>query len=398
MAYPIDEALKRQKDHLDDEDRKLIEDLERESDERRASNKTNFWQQIWQREKPWNTGDVVGTALQVPGEALDSLDRAVPIPGTKWSVYDARHAIIDPMVNRANVLDPTGVAGTVTNLAAEILIPDSTLYFGKLVKGVSKVSKALRGADLAFETAGAVSKASNVSDVSKGGNVMQIRTDPSKGILSPPKSSKSPEFGIGPQTLPMPGKVWKPKHVLKRYKDQLKQKGYTYVEKVSPDGTLKGGPKAKFGGQDFDLKWNEANAKGERTLKVKAKSSRLEEAAKRTSREKPWIRKKYEIQEILTKHGHSDKADSLINLIKKQYQSKVKLIKKDGLTIGHHKALENGGWDVAENIGGEIGKGKGGNYARGFRNDPPDEILQQKGAFTGTLEEYVLFKLPEVLK
>tara|TARA_R100000781_G_scaffold16944_1_gene13614 strand:+ start:1382 stop:2539 length:1158 start_codon:yes stop_codon:yes gene_type:complete len=382
---------------------------------------TNFWQQIWQRgQNKFNTGP-------------EPLDPETEANLRNRGLITDKGQTFDP--DRPNYIGPSHTGKSPTSLAGDAVLiaasaatvrkptwalealgaltanpgdfSDQALYNIDRLRLQQALGNQLRGAKVVANTVLDIAKselspglrlAGAGADVPVNNQVMQIRTDPSKGVWSPPKSNKPPEFGIGPQTLPMPDKVWKPKHVLKRYKDQLKQRGYTYVEKVSPDGTLKGGPKAKFGGQDFDLKWNEANAKGERTLKVKAKSSRLEEAAKRTSREKPWIRKKYEIQEILTKHGHSDKADSLINLIKKQYQSKVNLIKKDGLTIGHHKALENGGWDVAENIGGEIGKGKGGNYARGFRNDPPDAVLQQKGAFTGSLEEYVLFKLPEVLK
>jgi len=133
---------------------------------------TNFWQQIFNQDKEWNTGAVLGTALQVPGEAMDSLDRAFHIPGTKWSVYNARHAIIDPAVQQASKLHPA--AGVATNIGLEMLIPDSTLYFGKLVKGAGKISKAFKGADLAFETAGAASK------TSKGGNVLQAVSDTTK--------------------------------------------------------------------------------------------------------------------------------------------------------------------------------------------------------------------------
>ena len=149
---------------------------------------TNFWQQIWQREKPWNTGAVVGTALQVPGEAMDSLDRAVNIPGTKWSVYDARHSIIDPLVNRANKLDPSGTAGVVTSIATEMLIPDSTLYFGKLIKGASKISRAVKGAgkgsQLAYAVAGA-GDASRATGNVKPSNVLQVRGG--EGIVKPTK-------------------------------------------------------------------------------------------------------------------------------------------------------------------------------------------------------------------
>lgn len=152
---------------------------------------TNFWQQIWQREKPWNTGAVLGTALQVPGEAMDSLDRAVNIPGTKWSVYDARHSIIDPLVNRANKLDPSGTAGVVTNIASEMLIPDSTLYFGKLIKGAGKISRAVKGAGKGRQLAGAmagVGDATRAADTAgdfKPSNVFQHSSDTRLDATSP---------------------------------------------------------------------------------------------------------------------------------------------------------------------------------------------------------------------
>jgi len=361
---------------------------------------THHWQNIWQREKPWNNGQPEPTQ----GQTSD------PYGPNYIGPTNLGKAGVDHYGNAA-MLGLTYAAVRRPGIALEVLgfdptsFNDQSLYQIDARRLMQGFGGKIKGAQNVLDTVGTVIKSElspKVALAGADGSIMQVTTDASRGILSPtPKSGKT-QFGIGPQTLPIPleEKVIQVKEVLPRYRRQLIKKGYTHVEK-SPDGTLKGGPRGKFGGQWFNLKRNERNAKGFRTLKVKSLANRAKEAAKRTSREKPWLTKKNEIKTILTKNGHADKADKLLNLIKKQYNAKKKLIVNDGLTIGHHKALENGGLDVAENIGGEIGKStptQAGNYARGFRNDLPDEVLQQKGAFTGTLEEFVLMKLPEVLK
>ena len=362
---------------------------------------THHWQNIWQREKPWNTGQPEPTQGQTSDPYGPNYIGPTNLGKTRPDIY-----------GNAAMLGLTYAAVRKPWLALEVLgfdatsFNDQSLYQIDARRVMQGFGGKIKGAKNVLDTVGTVIKSElspKAALAGADGSIMQVTTDASRGIFSPtPKSSKT-QFGIGPKTLPIPleEKVIQVGEVLPKYRKQLIQKGYTYVEKVSPDGTLKGGPKAKFGGQDFNLKWNERNAQGVKTLKVKSMANRAKETAKRTSREKPWLTKKDQIQTILTKNGHGNKTKQFLNLIKKQYNAKKKLIVNDGLTIGHHKALENGGLDIAENIGGEIGKStptQAGNYARGFRNDLPDNVLQERGAFTGTLEEFVLMKIPELLK
>ena len=149
---------------------------------------------------------------------------------------------------------------------------------------------------------------------------------------------------------------------------------------------------------ELDLKWKK-KIDGKKDFQPKLKKTTAKETALRKSREKPWITKKSEIEDILKKLGQEDKLDQLIKLIRSQYNKKVKQIKASGLSKGHQKSLEKGGWDVPENIIGEQGvstKEVRGNYARQYKEDLPDEELMKQGAFIGTLEEYILMKLKEL--
>jgi len=149
---------------------------------------------------------------------------------------------------------------------------------------------------------------------------------------------------------------------------------------------------------ELDLKWK-TKKDGKKDFQPKLKKTTAKETALRKSREKPWITKKSEIEDILKKLGQEDKLDQLIKLIRSQYNKKVKQIKASGLSKGHQKSLEKGGWDVPENIIGEQGvstKEVRGNYARQYKEDLPDEELMKQGAFIGTLEEYILMKLKEL--
>tara|TARA_R100000458_G_scaffold51013_1_gene51511 strand:+ start:158 stop:1060 length:903 start_codon:yes stop_codon:yes gene_type:complete len=149
---------------------------------------------------------------------------------------------------------------------------------------------------------------------------------------------------------------------------------------------------------ELDLKWKK-KIDGKKDFQPKLKKTTAKETALRKSREKPWITKKSEIEDILKELGQEDKLDQLIKLIRSQYNKKVKQIKASGLSKGHQKSLERGGWDVPENIIGEQGvstKEVRGNYARQYKEDLPDEELMKQGAFIGTLEEYILMKLKEL--
>ena len=149
---------------------------------------------------------------------------------------------------------------------------------------------------------------------------------------------------------------------------------------------------------ELDLKWK-TKKDGKKDFQPKLKKTTAKETALRKSREKPWITKKSEIEKILKKVGQEDKLDQLIKLIRSQYNKKVKQIKASGLSKGHQKSLEKGGWDIPENIIGEQGvstKEVRGNYARQYKEDLPDEELIKQGAFIGTLEEYILMKLKEL--
>ena len=149
---------------------------------------------------------------------------------------------------------------------------------------------------------------------------------------------------------------------------------------------------------ELDLKWKK-KIDGKKDFQPKLKKTTAKETALRKSREKPWITKKSEIEDILKELGQEDKLDQLIKLIRSQYNKKVKQIKASGLSKGHQKSLEKGGWDIPENIIGEQGvstKEVRGNYARQYKEDLPDEELRKQGAFIGTLEEYILMKLKEL--
>ena len=149
---------------------------------------------------------------------------------------------------------------------------------------------------------------------------------------------------------------------------------------------------------ELDLKWKK-KIDGKKDFQPKLKKTTAKETALRKSREKPWITKKSEIEKILKKVGQEDKLDQLIKLIRSQYNKKVKQIKASGLSKGHQKSLEKGGWDIPENIIGEQGvstKEVRGNYARQYKEDLPDEELMKQGAFVGTLKEYILMKLKEL--
>ncbi len=149
---------------------------------------------------------------------------------------------------------------------------------------------------------------------------------------------------------------------------------------------------------ELDLKWKK-KIDGKKDFQPKLKKTTAKETALRKSREKPWITKKSEIEKILKEAGQEDKLNQLIKLIRSQYNKKVKQIKASGLSKGHQKSLEKGGWDIPENIVGEQGvstKEVRGNYARQYKEDLPDEELRKQGAFVGTLKEYILMKLKEL--
>ena len=108
---------------------------------------------------------------------------------------------------------------------------------------------------------------------------------------------------------------------------------------------------------------------------------------------------KKEIEGILESAGKKEKLAELLTLMRTQYNDKVAEIKKAGMSIGHIKALENGGLDVLENIQAEPLRtidGVLGNAARAAKKDLPDSVIRKQGGFTGTLEEYILMKLKEL--
>ena len=119
--------------------------------------------------------EIAGKVLQAPGQAMDALDKTVGIPGTNINVYNARHAIIDPLTEAASKVHP--MAGVATNIGAEMLIPDSTLYAGKIIKGGTKVlkgaSRLLKGPELATE---AIRIGDRVSDAYRASDDLTIKS------------------------------------------------------------------------------------------------------------------------------------------------------------------------------------------------------------------------------
>ena len=135
-------------------------------------------------------------ALGWVGEKQDQLDKAVGIG--KFNVYNARHLLIDPVTNAATRLHPA--AGVAANIGMEMLVPDSTLYAGKILKGIRGIGKVIKGTRPALAYAGVAGDAGRLSNVKisksaqplmiKGGNVSQdvaqtaLRKQPKVNALS----------------------------------------------------------------------------------------------------------------------------------------------------------------------------------------------------------------------
>ena len=114
-------------------------------------------------------------ALGWVGEKQDQLDKAVGIG--KFNVYNARHLLIDPVTKVATRLHPA--AGVAANVGMEMLVPDSTLYAGKILKGIRGISKVIKGTRPAYAIAGATGDVGRVSNVkiSKSPQSLMIKGD-----------------------------------------------------------------------------------------------------------------------------------------------------------------------------------------------------------------------------
>ena len=158
--------------------------------------------------------------------------------------------------------------------------------------------------------------------------------------------------------------------------------------------------KLRIDGNELDLKSKKTDKiTGRRDIQPKPWETHKKSALKRQGRQRPWSTNKKEIEEILESAGKKEKLAELLTLMRTEYNTKVDSIRQAGMSIGHLKALDNGGLDVVENIQPEplrsIG-GVPGNAARAAKKDLPDAVLRKQGGFTGTLEEYVLMKLKQL--
>lgn len=218
-----------------------------------------------------------------------------------------------------------------------------------------------------------------------------------KGSANQEKVYKYPPFKVD-ETLPFD-----------EQKRQFKSTLGSYINEQRATGTQANLPEAyKEYGQlrnpetqePVHLKYKKTDPKtGLRSYEPKPQETTARETAKRKSRETPWVTEKDQIKSILKEVGEEAKLAKLLKLIRTQYKAKKDAIKASGLSKGHQKALHNGGLDVPENIIGEQGvstKEVRGNFARQYKNDPPDAELKKQGAFVGTLKEYILMKLKEV--
>jgi hypothetical protein len=158
--------------------------------------------------------------------------------------------------------------------------------------------------------------------------------------------------------------------------------------------------KLRIDGKELDLKSKKTDKiTGRRDIQPKPWDTHKKSSLKRQGRERPWKSNKKEIEEILESVGKKEKLAELLALMRTQHNAKVNSIKQAGMSIGHMKALDNGGLDIAENIQPEPLKtisGIPGNAARAARKDLPDSVLNTQGAFTGTLKNYILMKLQEL--
>ena len=157
--------------------------------------------------------------------------------------------------------------------------------------------------------------------------------------------------------------------------------------------------KLRYEGNEISLKSKDTDATGRRDIQPKPWETHKRSSLKRQGRQRPWSTNKKEIKGILESVGKQEKLAELLTLMRTQYNDKVAEIKKAGMSIGHLKALENGGLDVFENIQAEPLRtidGVLGNAARAAKKDLPDSVLRKQGGFTGTLEEYILMKLKEL--
>ena len=112
-------------------------------------------------------------ALGWVGEKQDQLDKAVGIG--QFNVYNARHLLIDPVTKAATRLHPA--AGVAANVGMEMLVPDSTLYAGKILKGIRGIGKVIKGTRPAYAYAGVAGDVGRVSNVkiSKSAQPLMIK-------------------------------------------------------------------------------------------------------------------------------------------------------------------------------------------------------------------------------
>tara|TARA_A100001037_G_C15098485_1_gene612743 strand:- start:537 stop:1595 length:1059 start_codon:yes stop_codon:yes gene_type:complete len=167
----------------------------------------------------------------------------------------------------------------------------------------------------------------------------------------------------------------------KQAADIYMRKAYTFKH-TNPNFDLKNYPRFYINGEAYLPKTN-MKAGQPMSLKLVSDKKKTKYAKTRANREHPWITDKQAITDAANRKGVGSSIDDILKDMKVRHAYKVDQIKKSGLTVGHLKSLANKGFDIAENITGEIGKStikEKGNFSRGFRNDLPDSVLIKKGS------------------
>lgn len=203
------------------------------------------------------------------------------------------------------------------------------------------------------------------------------------------------KYGLYSKISTMPKTI--PTH-LQPSAEKFMRAAYTYARKNPGVKDMKG-----FG-RWFDDKGDSYFAKTNHkhgnpfSLKLASVKQYKKYDAKRKSLSHPWRRDETInlIQDLLEKRGKKYLTGDLVQKMENDYFKKVDFIKSQNMSIGHRKALKNGGLDIAENIEAESLKyidGKKGNAARGARHDLPDEELKKAGVIL-SWDEYIDKHLP----
>tara|TARA_R100000781_G_C4076626_1_gene126305 strand:+ start:283 stop:1608 length:1326 start_codon:yes stop_codon:yes gene_type:complete len=329
-------------------------------------------------------------ALGWVGEKQDQLDKAVGIG--KYNVYNARHLLIDPVTSAASRLHPA--AGVAANIGMEMLVPDSTLYAGKLLKGIRGISKAIKGTRPSLAIAGDAGRLSNVKplmikrsstsindklveqgskNLNKGKsqlNIPKVAPPPNRKIqiLQDAHAESTDLIEIGTKT----GKGTKFNqgadgiyNITNSQKHALKEK---LVEEVKSNNWSKTGIKhhAMVDGEKRFLRWNGPKGGDKNNLKhwsLSKVSAQAKSAAERAIGElgplshqgfKPWAKKLgYTDKQI---DDYAKYVETSVKASEKEMSEVNKILRKQGVpreeltTLAHNTAIAKGGIHGTRNI------------------------------------------------